>query len=514
MISISPRSTLGTTRRRVTETTAEESTRQVRRFPHYSFVLLVLGVALVLRWSAAVGPLWLDEIWSLKLAQQARSITAILTELHSDNNHPLNTLFLRAIGPDQHSIVYRLPPILAGTVLVAVGGWTAARWGRVTSLTAATLLATSYLLVHYSSEARGYSLALCAAYCGWESALRYVESRRSRWALAFWCSCLIGLLSHPITAHFLLASACWLVPNVVARSATWSERVRQLSLLLSVPLVGVLASYRLMWQTMDLGGGPPYSFWQIVEQTSSLSVGGPPTGSGALLGAAVAVSVCSWACWLLRIDPLQTGLFFVATLLIPVIHALAVRPPFLFPRYFLMAAGFVPLLAAFPLAQLYRTRRWGRWAYAVLLLGWIGSNLVLVSKLTLQGRGQYGAALDYIARNTEDTTITISSDHNFGVKRLIEFYAPRTSSPDRFAYINGDQWPPSGPCWLILHRYAESNSPPPLPRQQVDGHIFQLERMFDCAILSGWQWWCFRRQREFSGPVIYSNEKVQRDANR
>jgi hypothetical protein len=98
-----------------------------------------------------------------------------------------------------------------------------------------------------------------------------------------------------------------------------------------------------------------------------------------------------------------------------------------------------------------------------------------------------------MARTTDDPVVTISSDHNFGVRKLVEFYSPQIASRRSFQYFNGDQWLPSGPRWLILHRCAESNTASPEPRQVVDGHLFRLEKMFDCAILSGWQWWCYRR---------------------
>jgi hypothetical protein len=114
-------------------------------------------------------------------------------------------------------------------------------------------------------------------------------------------------------------------------------------------------------------------------------------------------------------------------------------------------------------------------------------------RLVTTGRGQYLAALNYLSGTTDDPTLTISSDHNFGVRKLIEFYSPQMSPHQPIQYLDGNRWPPYGPRWLILHRYAESTAPPPSPQQDVDGLHYRFERMFDCAILSGWQWWCYRR---------------------
>jgi hypothetical protein len=179
-----------------------QSVCQPRGFPPVLFVVTAILFAFGLRFTAATGPLWLDEIWSLELARQATSTTAVLTDLRTDNNHVLNTLYLRAVGPNHAPIVYRLPAVILGTVSVGLGGWIAARWGRVESITAFTLLASSYLLVHYSSEARGYSAALFCALCGWEALLRYLDTARWLSVAVFWSSCVCGLVAHPIFAHF------------------------------------------------------------------------------------------------------------------------------------------------------------------------------------------------------------------------------------------------------------------------------------------------------------------------
>src|SRR5512135_3181929 len=55
-------------------------------------------VGAVLRALAARGDLWLDEIWSIEWARKAGSFLGVFTNVHVDNNHYLNTLFLRALG--------------------------------------------------------------------------------------------------------------------------------------------------------------------------------------------------------------------------------------------------------------------------------------------------------------------------------------------------------------------------------------------------------------------------------
>jgi hypothetical protein len=466
---------------------------QSRRFPPRSFVACVLLFAFGVRSAAALGSLWLDEIWSLELAQNAHSASAVITELQTDNNHVLNTLYLRVVGPNQFPLVYRLPGVILGTLSVALGGWIAARWGRVQSVTALTLLASSYLFTHYASEARGYSWVLFFVLCGWESMWRYSESPRWTWAACFWVNCAFGSLAHPIFAHFLLAAICWSAASIWSYSAGKQEALRHGAVLFSIPITLVGLQYWMLWRNLDLGGGPPYSAIHIFAQTTSLTVGGPVSGWGAFVIAFAVLIVGLFGLRLLANDRQYSGMLLGFTIAIPIVHAISVRPPFLFPRYFLISVLACIFLLSTVLAYVYRRRRWGRWAFAGLLVAYIGANVGLTTRLIAVGRGQYLAALQFMADTTNDPTVTISSDHNFGTQKLIGFYAPQLSSTLPIQYFDGDRWPPCGPRWLVLHRCAESESATPPVTKVIDGHQFHLERIFDTSILSGWQWWCYRR---------------------
>src|SRR5262245_13235367 len=67
---------------------------------------VALCFAYLLSWAlivaAAVGDLWLDEIWSIRIAQAVSIPTEIVTRFHHDNNHVLNTLFLWLVGVQNH----------------------------------------------------------------------------------------------------------------------------------------------------------------------------------------------------------------------------------------------------------------------------------------------------------------------------------------------------------------------------------------------------------------------------
>ena len=59
--------------------------------------IAILSVGALLRFAAARGDLWLDEIWSIDIAREAGSLLGVLATRH-DNNHPHNTIWLLAAG--------------------------------------------------------------------------------------------------------------------------------------------------------------------------------------------------------------------------------------------------------------------------------------------------------------------------------------------------------------------------------------------------------------------------------
>jgi hypothetical protein len=244
---------------------------------------------------------------------------------------------------------------------------------------------------------------------------------------------------------------------------------------------------------MEWGGGPQYQLEAKLAETFSLLLGGPTYGLGAALVAAQCVFALAFGMWCLSRRNSDVTTVIVLGLMIPLVQVVTLRPPFLFVRYFLIAIVFGLFAIAGVLGYLYRRRGAGRWAYACLLCGFLAANTWHSMQLVRLGRGNYRAALELMAQTTDSPRITISSDHDFGVRKLVEFYGPLVSSPATFEYIPGQSWPPSGPQWVALHRDAEEVPQPIRQRLVIEGHTFELQKVFECAPLSGWQWLCYRR---------------------
>ena len=198
---------------------------------------LVLLAALAIRVRAAFNDLWVDEILSLSLAQSVASPLEIITKLHHDNNHPLNTLSMYLMGLQDQWLVYRLPAVLAGTATVCMAGAIGWLRGRLEALTTMILTGGSYLLIHYSSEARGYGFVTLFLLTGYYAALRYAGNPTWRWTILFWLSCILGLLSHLAFLHFYLAIFCWTVYRLIKKHGVRKDTLISLASLHWLPVL-------------------------------------------------------------------------------------------------------------------------------------------------------------------------------------------------------------------------------------------------------------------------------------
>ena len=135
--------------------------------------------ARVVRLLAMNGDLALDEIWSLWFVKQSiRSFHEIFFLKH-DNNHLLNTMVMYGFGPELPGIIYRIPPAILSILSVWIAGRIAQRRGGLPARNLTWILVgLSYILILYSTEAKGYSYLIFFAYLSWWFLLRTEASGR------------------------------------------------------------------------------------------------------------------------------------------------------------------------------------------------------------------------------------------------------------------------------------------------------------------------------------------------
>jgi len=459
--------------------------------------LLALAAGAALRLASSRGDLWYDELWSQGHARQVEQPLDVLLrpELQHDNNHWLNTLYLHWIGPDAAPFLCRTPAWIASILTLVVLGWIGWRRSPATGVLALALAAPSFLLVQYGSEARGYAGAvlfslLCFAIADGDDDAG--DGRGARWRVpGFWAAALLGFASHLTFLYGYLALLLWHPVRLFRRGPPRSARIR-LALYHALPVAAITVVYFTTLRHIVIGGGPEYSVARVVLDTLGWLFGIPGGSPWAILAALVVASVVV-AELVLRIrERDDTPLFFAAAIVLAPAFFLAVRKPeILYVRYFLVCVPFFLLLLASLLARAWRGSAALRVAGACVLLGTIAGNAVPLAGLLRFGRGQYGAAVRFLAQETPDGPIEIgvSGDHDI---LLLQRHAAELRPVRELVFRDPESPVPEPPRWLL----GDSQDPgfePPLELRGPFRSRYALARAFRFAGLSGVGWFVYRR---------------------
>lgn len=462
----------------------------------FAATIFVCLIATALRIAAARGELWLDEVWSIRLVQEhAHSPSDIFLHLQHDNNHVLNSLWVYVVGPDRSPWMYRWPAVVAGALTVCLASWFLRRGSPMGVFTVVMLTGFSFLLVQYSSEARGYAHQLLLSIMAY-GALRESDSSRSiGWDLLFSVSCVLGFLAHPLFANVYLAAQVW---------TWWPWRERQQSdhnprpwlriLILRTVVPGAFFAW-LYWvslATTMTGGGEITPLFVIVLQTMSLVVGGPFGGPGAYAAAGITALVTLAAFWIVsRQSPQRASFYLVVIVLSPALLQVVVPRQPLYPRYFLGSVLFLLLLWAEGAGETVRRRAANLAWLCLLLAAFVVANLWHISRLIELGRGHYQQAIQTMEEQNTGPEVRVAIDHEFRHGMMLELYGPRThlSKPIRTAFASPESVRMAQ--WLLV----QNPSMDYLPQERIEkyGVSFRLVRYYPYAGLSGWNLCLYRR---------------------
>lgn len=452
---------------------------------------MVLGAGL--RLAAARGEFWLDEIWSWAAAAQLETSAEIVTGFKHDNNHLLNTWILYQLGPRVQDYWYRLPAIIAGlgTILLTVA--LTKPLGRTTCLLTTCAMASSYLMIHYSSEARGYAYLLffTVLYVWQADRLR----RNPHPLVAAWCTLAVifGLLSH---LTFLFAWAAGSMRSLAQlRSCDPAQRPR-FALAIGVanlpPVLLFVPLYLVHYRGMTFGGGESAGLLQVVASHFSLTLGGPASGIPSVLVLAMTISLAVYGISRLSLRDSSWLVFYGVLFFSPFVALAIVNAGFLYVRYFLVWVPFVLLAIAQALSSALHDRTGWRIAAIVFIVAYLGMNGMRVSRLIERGRGHYTEALQLIREDSRQTPITIGSDYDVRHKSVIDFIETRSEVSGRLHYLNRDEWPHDGPEWLLMHSQKAEYHPPTefITETEITYH---LRHVYAYAGLSGWHLAVYQR---------------------
>jgi hypothetical protein len=498
---------------------------------------LVLLVALALRIMAARGDLWLDEIWSLNLLTLASSPLDIFWRLTHDNNHHLNSLYLYFLGDGASVLARRGLAIGFGVASVAMAGLIGLRRGRAAALITMGLMALSYPMIHYTSEARGYGplmfFVLFAFYC----LERFLDERRMLFSWLFALAIGLGFLSHMTIVFACLAFGLWGTVTILWDRATTRRAMADLlrcfapvTLLGSAVLVTMFAG--TLVHGFVIGGGRIIAegdhfapFVAGIGLLLQLELGLPTTLDPRVSLLAFLVLGLGFIIALLRRGDRRWSFYVIVLLAVPLVM-LAIRMPHGgFPRYFLFSGVFLLVLLGQILAMVGRAGGPGKALLAAVLLLFTVGQSFLIGDFLKYGRGQHTDAFDYVASVTDNESITFGSDKDALSRVMMNYYD--TTRPDgrRFDYVEDYETATVSPEWLfIVHSDCPDATPmdfckvlgpnrrnhvaEPLLRRQVpeseEDVVYELDREYFHWGLSGWDLSLYRKVRDEQGEEIDS----------
>ena len=454
------------------------------------------AVGTVVRVFAAQNDLWFDEVWTLELLRErVHSFGDVFINIKHSNNHHLVSLWMWLVGQNASALTYRLPSVVASIGTVALAGFIGARRSCVEGCIAVILTSSSYLLVHYGTEARGYSLAIFFALLAWY-ALQQFEERRSRtWTVVFWTAAVLGFLAHLEFAICFAGLVAWALWRFVRYRSKWRQAFLDLFALFTVPIVLLLAFYFVAIRGMEVGGGPKYQVTPLLIKTASYMLGGPASGAAAGIAALLAVASIYVVLVYLMFERDDHWIFYAVVIVAPLGLIAILLPVPLSVRYFMVSVAASLVLLSSGYAALLRRGVAGLGIGLTLLAIFVAGNAVNTVNLLRFGRGQYLAALRFMEKNSDAREVVITSDHDFRNAMLVNYYKRYLERPDYIRYMHGPALREEyvrtngsslGAEWLILHRFDLMAQAERVTDNY--GNNYQLVSIYRYSDLSGWNW--------------------------
>lgn len=449
---------------------------------HLWFAVLILAaVGCFLRVIAAINNLWLDELISLHIALSLHSVWQVFTSIHGDNNHYLNTVYLYLIGPQSYWPTYRYFSIACGVLSIPAGYWAAKNRSRTVAITYALVVSFSYPLIHFSSEARGYSAAVLACILAYGSLCRWLTAAPPGaswpWGVCYAAATIFGFLAHLTFVAILFAFATWSLVATL-RSA---QRSLGAWVLLHAPVTVIILL--LVWVDLRglkaLGSGVELRGWPLLSRLLALSAGWPLKDIWTIwfLGVPLAILAAVAIYRMYRLGDQSWILFAITAFFPPAFLLLPLKLVSL--RHLLVFLPFWFLLFAIAIDRFPRALR-------LLILGlFIAGNLLLYVQFLSVGRGQYSKALLFMDQHTNSPVITINSDQDFRAGVELDFYQ-RIFPPGRVRFVPDGGHTSQPAEWAIFH--TEALDPPRLDSFVWGNSIATKVAYYGCSELSGQAW--------------------------
>jgi len=390
-----------------------------------------LVLAVLLRVPGLWTELWMDEILSVRLVETLRSPLGVFTDIHSDNNHYVNSLWLWVVGSPAPGWLMRLPTLVLGAALVALAYRVTRARGRTAAAVTAALFAVSYPLIHYSSEARGYGYLVFFTLLAYGAFRRWTSGGSARAGAVYAVGSALAFLSHLGFATVFAAFLLWSVLEVRdsrenRASVAWSHVGVHL-----LPAVTLLILYFVDIRFMTAAG----SFARLGPLESLAGAAGLVTGvaPGAV---GLLVAVCAWVAIAFGArswyhENRNETIFLVAAIALSL--ASGALPGYGYPPYYLTALLFSLLFLGHATALAMASERWKVLGIALLVM--VGAvNLTQTVRFVSVGRGMYLEATEFMAAKAALGPVTVAGSHDLGSVLALDYYTASTGGEGVLEY--------------------------------------------------------------------------------
>jgi len=440
---------------------------------------------------AARGDLWLDEIWSIFIAEAAKTPWEIISVYKHDNNHILNTLFLFFLGKQQNLLYYRLFAVISGIASLVLIIKITLRWGRLESIFALLLTGISYPLILYFSEARGYAQAIYFALLSFfiiqENRIEYRPVK----LFLFWVTAILGTLAHLTYIIVFLSLIPYLIYCELNADKTLIGKLKQILKYLAVPMIFILLFYFFYVRSMSIGGGPPIDMQHELTKGIACLLGLPGTAWYATIP--ILAFLVSAVAYLQYADKNPLWVFSLSVMIIvPASLIIITKPTYFHFRYVVVCFPFYYLMMSYLLAKAFRV-----YNKALRFLLVLAMSLYCVGQCSRlvpffqYGRGSYQAIVTEMANSSSLNEITVGSDNDFRNKMVLSFYARFLPNQKKIRYIDQQFWNGHPPAWLIVHDLDESAVPEPWIQASSD-QMYRLIKAEKFSGNSGFSWFLYR----------------------
>lgn len=408
----------------------------------------------------------------------------------------LNTFFLYGIGAQKPFILYRLLSVASGFGALVIMIYLASRRGRFEAFSLLLLAGTSYPLILYFSEARGYAPAIFCALLAYMLLERNEHRLAPATLLLFWAVIIAGMLAHLTFVIIFMSLVSLSVVRCTEADLPYSHLVKRLCVTYGLPILFFVWFYLYFVREMDIGGGNNFQYFEVISHATSV-LSGFPDGQYFQIASLVfyTATVAAGVIFFYRKQSAEWVFYLMALCVAPALLLITARSQVFFFRYLLVVFPFFYLLLAAMLGVLYRSGfvRYRCLALAIMLLMTVG-QAVRVIPLLVYGRGSYTEALSYLDSHTSGNEIRIGSDHDFRNGTILEFYAGTRHLKKTLIYQEQALWKNEPPEWFIAHSQKVFFQASPTLYSKNDD-VYRLVRQFNSTTDSGWNWYLYRLEK-------------------